>query len=50
MSFILDDEKLAVIQQQFRMKECDIFREWVPKLYSDSSYTFSGGVKTPTLL
>jgi len=32
---------LAVIQQQFRMKECDIFRG--SKTYSDPSYIFSGG-------
>ena len=38
--FILDAVKLAVIQQ-FRMKECDIFRG--VKTNSDPSYIFSGG-------
>jgi len=40
-SFILDDVKLAVIQQQFWMKEGDIFRGF--STYSDPSYIFSGG-------
>ena len=35
-SYVYDDVKLAFIQQQFRMKECDILR--------------GGGVKTMTLL
>ena len=38
-SFILDDVKLAVIQQQFWTKECDIFGV---KTYSDPSNIFSG--------
>jgi len=38
-SFILDDVKLAVIEQRFRMKECNVLGG---QTYSDPSYIFSG--------
>ena len=43
--FILDVVKLAVIQQQFWVKECDLFRG--VKTYSDPPTYFQGGGPDP---
>ena len=42
-------ETCRVIQQQFRMKECDILGGGAGKTYSDHSYIFSGGQESKPL-
>jgi len=47
--FILNVAKLAATQQQFWMKECDIFRGGGGSKYTLTPYIFSGGSGPPNL-